>query len=145
MKILVIGGTRYMGRMVVEELLERRDEVTIFSRGQTRPGWWEHVSHVEGDRTDPASFREGLGGKTFDAVIDTQAFEKAHVQMACETFEGRAGRYLVVSTGSVYLDGKLDFATHCPFRESDVDWLNLDYTYPEGEDPYGVGKRHCEK
>ena len=51
----------------------------------------------------------------------------------------------MVSTGSVYGGGKLDFSTHCPFKESDVDWASLDYTYPEGEDPYGVGKRHCEK
>ncbi len=145
MKILVIGGTRYMGRLVVEELLDRGDEVTVFSRGKTRPTWWDRVNHIAGDRTDPVSFREGLGGQTFDAVIDTQAFEKSHVELASEIFEGRVGRYLVVSTGSVYLDGKLDFATHCPFRESDVNWSNLDYTYPEGEDPYGVGKRHCEK
>ena len=51
----------------------------------------------------------------------------------------------MVSTGSVYLDCKLDTANHCPFEESDVSWDSLDYTYPKGEDPYGVGKRHCEK
>lgn len=145
MKILVIGGTRYMGRIAVQLLLDRGDEVTVFSRGNTRPALWDRITHVAGDRTDPGSFKSSLRGKAFDAVLDMQAFRKEHVETAVETFRGNVGRYLMVSTGSIYLDGKLDFATHCPFKESDVDWADLDYTYPEGEDPYGVGKRHCEK
>ena len=145
MHILVIGGTRYMGRTAVRELLERGDRVTVFSRGNTQPEWWDEVEHIAGDRTDEDTFREALEGKAFDAVLDMQAFRKEHVETAAATFEGHVGRYLLVSTGSVYLDGKLDFVTHCPFKETDVDWSDLDYTYPEGEDPYGVGKRHCEK
>lgn len=145
MDILVIGGTRYMGRLVVQLLLDRGDHVTVFSRGNTRPAWWDRITHIAGDRTDPGSFKSSLQGKAFDAVLDMQAFRKEHVEQAVETFRGNVGRYLMVSTGSVYLDGKLDFATHCPFKESDVDWADLDYSYPEGEDPYGVGKRHCEK
>jgi len=45
----------------------------------------------------------------------------------------------------VYIRDLVDYATQCPFRESDVDWSSIDYGYPEGQDPYGVGKRHCEK
>jgi nucleoside-diphosphate-sugar epimerase len=145
LNILVIGGTRYMGRIAVQLLLDRGDNVSVFSRGNTQPDWWSRVTHISGDRTDEASFQASLKGKTFDAVLDMQAFRKEHVEQAVETLWGNVGRYLLVSTGSVYLDGKLDFSTHCPFKESDVDWTDLDYTYPEGEDPYGVGKRHCEK
>ncbi len=145
MDILIIGGTRYMGRIAVQKLLERGDRVTVFSRGNTRPEWWGQVDHILGDRQDRPDFNAKLRTKSFDAVIDTQAFRKEDVESAEETFRGRIGRYLMVSTGSVYLDGKLDFATHCPFKESDVSWSALDYTYPQGEDPYGVGKRHCEK
>ncbi|MCZ6675818.1 MAG: NAD-dependent epimerase/dehydratase family protein [Candidatus Poribacteria bacterium] len=145
MKILIIGGTRYMGRIAVQRLLDRGDRVTVFSRGNTQPDWWNQVEHIQGDRGDLSDFRAKLKGKSFDAVIDTQAFRKEDVESAVETFAGNVGRYLMVSTGSVYLDGKLDFFTHCPFKESDVNWATLDYTYPEGEDPYGVGKRHCEK
>ena len=145
MKILLIGGTRYMGRIAVKRLLERGDRVTVFSRGNRKPEWWDRVDHIIGDRTDWTDFRTKLKGQQFDAVMDTQAFRKEDVESASETLHGNVGRYLMVSTGSVYLDGKLDFSVHCPFKESDVHWASLDYTYPEGEDPYGVGKRHCEK
>ena len=145
MDILIIGGTRYMGRIVVEQLLERGDSVTLFSRGNTRPSWWDQITHIEGDREDRQDFSVKLKGKSFDAILDTQAFRKEDVESAAEVFRGNIGRYVMVSTGSVFLDGKLDFSTHCPFKESDVDWADLDYTYPDGEDAYGVGKRHCEK
>ena len=145
MDILIIGGTRYMGRIAVQKLLDAGDTISIFSRGNTRPDWWPQITHIQGDRTDPVDFQAKLSGKSFDAVLDMQAFKKEHVESAIQTFDGHIARYLMVSTGSVYLDNKLDFFTHCPFKESDVDWTDLDYTYPKGEDPYGVGKRHCEK
>ncbi|MDA0746749.1 MAG: NAD-dependent epimerase/dehydratase family protein [bacterium] len=145
MHILIIGGTKYMGRLVVQKLLERGDRVTLFSRGNTRPEWWDQITHIQGDRTDRKDFQQKLKNKSFDAVIDTQAFCKEDVESTESALRGRTDRYLFVSTGSVYMDGKLDFFTHCPFKESDVEWSSLDYTYPEGELAYGVGKRHCEK
>ncbi len=54
MNILVIGGTRYMGRIMVQRLLEQGDEITVFSRGISRPMWWDHVQHIQGDRDDQA-------------------------------------------------------------------------------------------
>lgn len=145
MEILVIGGTRYMGRLAVDQLLDRGDRVTVFSRGHTRPAWWDRVDHILGDRKQHRDFVASLQGRTFDGVIDTQAFRMEDVEAAAQALAGNVGRYLVVSTGSVYLDGKLDYANRCPYLEADVDWADLDYTYPQGEDPYGVGKRHCEK
>ena len=145
MHVLVIGGTRYMGRIAVGCLLERGDRVAVFSRGNARPDWWERIEHIAGDREDRADFAAKLQGRTFDAVLDMRAFRRQHVETACDVLRGHVGRYLMVSTGSVYFDGKLDFANRCPYREADVDWSGLDYTYPEGEDSYGVGKRHCEK
>ena len=145
MNILVIGGTGYMGKIMVERLLDRGDRVTVFSRGTIRPGWWSRVSHIPGDRNDAADFNAKLKALSFDAVVDTQAYRWEDVQSAVETLRGNVGRYLLVSTSSVYLDGKVDFFRHCPYDESAVEWSTLEYTYPEGEDPYAVGKRHCEK
>ncbi len=143
--ILVIGGTGYIGKIMVERLLERGDRVSIFSRGNAKPHWWDRIEHIQGDRAEHAEFEAKLKGKSFDAVIDTQAYRKEDVESAEAAFLGNVGRYLMVSTGSVYLDGKVDFSNRCPYNESDVDWRSLEYIYPQGEDPYAVGKRHCEK
>ena len=145
MDILTIGGTGYMGKTVVQLLLDRGDRVTVFSRGSSRPNWWDQVQHIQGDREDRPDFMAKLKGRVFDAVIDSQAYRKEDVESAVETFRGNIGRYLLVSTGSVYLEGTVDFLNHCPYNESDVDWTDLEYTYPQGQDPYAVGKRHCEK
>ncbi len=145
LRVLIIGGTGYMGKITVEGLLERGDDVTVFSRGANRPPWWDRVRHIQGDRQEYAEFKEKLRGKLFDVAIDTQAYEKEDVVNAVEAFRGSVGRYLVVSTGSVYLEGAVDFSSRCPYNEWDVDWSSLDYAYPPGQDPYAVGKRHCEK
>ena len=106
MDVLIIGGTRYMGRIVVQRLLERGDKVTIFSRGTTQPEWWHQIEHIQGDREDRADFAAKLKGKSFDAVIDTQAYRKEDVESAIGAFDGNVGHYVIVSTGSVYLEGR---------------------------------------
>lgn len=145
MEVLIIGGTGYMGRITTQLLLDRGDNVTIFSRGTSKPEWWDQVKHIPGDRDDRDDFVAKLKGHQFDAVIDTQAYKKEDVESAAATFRGNIGRYLMVSTGSVYLEGTVDFFNRCPYSESDVDWSSIDYSYPSGEDSYAVGKRHCEK
>ena len=145
MDILVIGGTGYMGKIMVELLLGRGERVTVFSRGTTRPEWWDRISHISGDRNDPGDFRDKLTGLKFDAVVDTQAYRWEHVRSAVQTFQGNVGRYLLISTSSVYLEGMVDFTRYWPYDESVVDWSTIGYSYPEGVDPYAVGKRHCEK
>jgi 2'-hydroxyisoflavone reductase len=145
LNILMIGGTRYMGKIMVEMLLERGDQVTVFSRGVSQPEWWDQVSHIQGDRNDQLDFRSKLGGKSFDAVVDTQAYQKEDVECTVNAIHGNVDRYLLLSTSSVYLEGMVDFRDHCPYDESVVDWNSLEYDYPPGADPYAVGKRHCEK
>src|SRR5881296_1018807 len=113
MRVLIIGGTRYMGRLAVEQLLERGDDVTVFTRGNVHPVWWDRVRHIAGDRTDRPDFHAKLKGRSFDAVIDTRAFRKEDVESAHETFHGTCGRYLMVSTGSVYMRDLVDYATQC--------------------------------
>ncbi len=71
MNVLVIGGTGYMGKILVQLLLDRGDRVTVFTRGTTRPEWWDRIEHVQGDRNDYPGFKAKLKGKPFDAVIDT--------------------------------------------------------------------------
>ncbi|MEU4200664.1 NAD-dependent epimerase/dehydratase family protein [Streptomyces sp. NPDC045470] len=99
MKLLILGGTEFVGRAVTEAALARGWQVTVFHRGQHEapPG----ASVVRGDRTDPATLT-ALADGTWDAVVDTWAWAPTAVRDAARLLAGRAGRYVYVSTGSVY-------------------------------------------
>ena len=73
-------------------------------------------------------FKAKLKGKAFDAVIDTQALVREHVESAVTALEGNLGRYLFVSTGSEYFEIGFDFFKHCPFKETDLGWSIIGYS-----------------
>jgi 2'-hydroxyisoflavone reductase len=101
MKLLVIGGTRHVGRSVVEVALARGDDVTALNRGLTRdpaPG----VRTLTADRTDPAALREALSGGEWDAVIDTWSLAPRVVRDSCALLADQVGHYGYVSSRSVY-------------------------------------------
>jgi len=116
MDILVIGGTSFLGKVIVELLLETGHQVTIFTRGNKRPEFWDRVEHITGDRTDRDSFRQKLSRRTFDIVIDNIAYNAEDVQTTLKTLGGSVGRYMLTSTGAVYLSGTLTM----PISEDDV-------------------------
>ena len=68
MRILILGGTIFVGRALVEEALKRGHEVTLFNRGKRNPGLFPQVENIIGDRTEDLS---PLAGRTWDAIIDT--------------------------------------------------------------------------
>ncbi len=101
MKLLVLGGTRFLGRHVVAAALARGDQVTIFHRGRTEPALFPECEHVLGDRdTDLAR----LDGRSWDAVVDTCGFVPRVVDLAVRTLGPRIGHYVFVSSISVYRD-----------------------------------------
>ncbi|HEX8696347.1 MAG TPA: NAD-dependent epimerase/dehydratase family protein [Longimicrobium sp.] len=99
MRLLVLGGTRFIGRHLVEMALARGDEVTLFNRGKTDPRAFPGVEHVAGDRAEGLG---QLGARTFDAVIDTSGYVPAWVRRSVEATAATAGHYVFVSTISVY-------------------------------------------
>lgn len=101
MRLLVLGGTRFVGRALVEEALARGHEVTALHRGVTGrlPGT---VDARTADRTDPAALRAALAGDRWDAVVDTWAQAPRVVAAAVEALADRAGQYAYVSSRSVY-------------------------------------------
>ncbi len=135
MKILVIGGTKFFGLRIVEKLLDRGDDVTVYSRGRSRPAVLEHVTHIQGDRDDREGFERALGSLEFDAVIDNIAFTEDHGRSAYGLLRGRTGQYLVCSSVSVYKD----VPRYRVLYEEEVD-----LTKRVGE-PYGDGKRALEQ
>lgn len=101
MRLLVLGGTEFVGRAVVEAALGRGWEVTVFHRGRHQPP--PGVRSLHGDRTAPdglAALAADAG--SWDAVIDTWSAEPRAVLAAARLLRGRAGRYAYVSSRSVY-------------------------------------------
>ena len=102
MKILVLGGTLFVGRHVVEAAVARGHEVTLFNRGRTGPDLFPGVETLHGDRDagDLDSLRRG----TWDAVVDTSARLPRWVRDAAAVLGDSVGHYTFVSSGSVYAD-----------------------------------------
>lgn len=138
MNILLLGGTRFVGRHIAEALQGRSHAVTLFNRG-SHPDVHADLRQIHGDRKSGFS---QLDGMTWDAVVDTSAYTPDVVELSARYFEPYVKRYLFVSTISVYDDSK----TSGPDEDAPV--LEL----PEGADPtafdvqyYGALKILCER
>src|SRR6478736_9814683 len=98
MRILVLGGTQFLGRHVVDVAVEHGHDVTLFNRGQTRPELFPGVEKLRGDRDGDLG---ALGGRSFDAVVDTSGYVPRIVRRTIAAL-GDAGHYTFVSSISVY-------------------------------------------
>ena len=97
MKLLVLGGTRFLGRAAVEAALERGHDVTLFNRGQTNPGLFPQVEKLVGDRAvDP------IPSGRWDALVDTSGQLPGVVRASAATLRGSVQCYLFVSSISAY-------------------------------------------
>lgn len=103
MKLLVLGGTRFLGRHLVDAALARGDEVTIFTRGRLPAPWQHRVAALTGDR-DPrvAPGLAALEGGTWDAVVDCSGYVPRVVEAGARLLASRVARYVFVSSMSVY-------------------------------------------
>lgn len=109
MKLLVIGGTRFVGRHTVEQAVERGHEVTVFHRGGSEPGdGFSDVEHVHGDRDGDLSL---LKGRTWDAALDTCGYVPRVVRQSARLPGIAAGHYTFISSLSVYPDDVASGAT----------------------------------
>jgi len=130
MRLLVIGGTVFLGRAVAEAALARGHEVTLFHRGVHGADLFPEAEHLLGDRTRDLS---PLEGREWGAVIDTCGFEPEHVGAAARLLAGAAGHYGFVSSGSAYRD----------WPDAAVDEASA--LHEGGEREYGPLKAACER
>jgi nucleoside-diphosphate-sugar epimerase len=100
MKVLVMGGTRFMGLAVVQELLRRDHDVTLFNRGTRAVPWTDRVRALQGDRNDAAAM-EQLRRLSFDGVIDLSAYTQAQTEKLLAVLPD-VPRVVHCSTGAVY-------------------------------------------
>ena len=100
MRVLVLGGTHFLGRHVVETLLERGHHATLFHRGETGADLFPDVERVLGDRT--RDLDRLPSGARWDAVVDTSAYVPGTVAASAGALRDRAGQYVFVSSVSVF-------------------------------------------
>ncbi|MEU1735701.1 NAD-dependent epimerase/dehydratase family protein [Streptosporangium sp. NPDC020145] len=141
MRLLILGGTKFLGRVLVEQALRRGHEVTTFNRGRSGddvPG----ATMIRGDRTNPQDLMALADAGPWDAVIDPSGMTPAMVEDTTRALADVVGWYVFVSTVNVYKGWPTTPLTDAsPLRK---------YTSegPEGEsgpDAYGREKVGCEQ
>jgi 2'-hydroxyisoflavone reductase len=101
MKILILGGTRFAGRNLVEVALAQGHEITLFNRGKTNPDLFPTVEHLRGDRDGDLASTEG---RQWDVVVDTCGYVPRIVQQSARLLADNVQQYIFISTLNVYAD-----------------------------------------
>ena len=135
MRLLVLGGTKFLGRATVDAALVRGHEVTLFNRGKTNPELFRDVEKIRGDRTQDLS---ALEAREWDAVLDMATFLPRVVRLSVDALQGRIGRYVYVSSISAYRDFTVPPVEDAPVAE-------LEDPESESLDDYGALKGACER
>jgi len=139
MNILILGGTSFFGKLLVNRLVEEGNQVGIMTRGNSQPQdirpHWKFV----GDRYEEQDLSTVAGKQAWDVVIDNLATNRESVEIALKAFKG-VGRYLLTSTISVYsfsregyrvplLEDQVDHSFHPPSEEG----TNIHWKYARGK------------
>ena len=140
MRLLILGGTMFLGRHLTEAALARGHTVTLFNRGRHNPDLFPEVEKLQGDRTEENGL-DALKGGRWDAVIDTCGYVPRHVRRSAELLADATDHYTFISSISVYKDfEKLGI-------DEDADLADL--SDPAAEevtgDTYGPLKALCER
>ena len=115
MKILIIGGTKFLGRHLTVAALKNNHEVTLFNRGKFSLEEFENVEQIQGDRN---SDLEKLAGRRWDVCIDTCGYLPQSVKLSAEFMRDSIGQYVFVSSISAYSNfGKANFDETAPLAE----------------------------
>jgi UDP-glucose 4-epimerase len=113
MKILIMGGTRFVGVSLTKLLVSQGHEVVLCNRGN-RPAPVPHVSVILADRTDPVQLQTALQGQQFDVIFDNNGRELQDSQPLIDRFCGEIRNYIYMSSAGVYLE-----STQLPHYEGD--------------------------
>src|SRR6266550_6784743 len=101
MKILILGGTRFVGRHLVTAALARNHEITLFNRGKHSSAALSSVETIYGDRNSDLA---KLQGRRWDAVVDTSGYLPRSVRASAEILSHSVDAYVFISSLSVYAD-----------------------------------------
>lgn len=139
MRVLILGGTKFLGRHLVLAALARKHEVTLFNRGQSNPELFPEVEKLRGNRDGDL---QALEGREWDAAIDLCGFVSRQVQASVRQLAGSVDHYTFISSISVYRD----------FSEPGLDESAALEQHPAGVGEaadnaatYGARKALCER
>ncbi|GGS04985.1 NAD-dependent epimerase/dehydratase family protein [Deinococcus sedimenti] len=113
MDILILGGTQFVGRHIVMAFLASGHRVSILTRGRTADELPANVERLRGDRGEAGGL-DALAGRSWDACVDVSGYLPSAVRASAEALRGRVGRYVFISTASVYAE-----PDRHPVREDD--------------------------
>lgn len=140
MNVLVLGGTVFLGRHVVAALLARGHVPTLFNRGRSAPDAFPGVEQLRGDRSAGAEGLAALAGQRWDAVVDCCGYVPRVVGASTARLRDAVGRYVFISTISVYRDfSRPGIDEDAPVAELD------DPTTEDVPAHYGALKAACER
>ncbi|WP_375766807.1 SDR family oxidoreductase [Archangium gephyra] len=142
-KILVLGGTGFLGPAFVTAAQARGHSLTLFNRGKTRPELFPDVEKLHGDR-DPTKGEglKALEGRSFDAVLDTSGYYPRIVEASASLLAPNAGQYIFISSVSAYAKNDTpnadEDAAMATLADPNVETMGKNY------ENYGGLKRACE-
>ncbi|MEH2060399.1 MAG: NAD-dependent epimerase/dehydratase family protein [Nostoc sp.] len=103
MRILIMGGTRFIGVYLTQLLVEQGHEVVLFNRGNRPAPSLQGVGQIIGDRTDATQLKAKLSQEEFDVIIDNNGRELTDTQPLAEIFQDRVQHFVYMSSAGVYL------------------------------------------
>jgi nucleoside-diphosphate-sugar epimerase len=127
--VLVIGGTRFIGKLLVQRLVRAGHRVTIATRGYAPDPFGDRIERIRVDRRNELAMRKAFAHAAYDIVFDQMCYNPLDAAIAVRTFAGKVGRYVMTSTIDAYR--VLGFGD-APLRESDlaVEAQSIDTRYP---------------
>lgn len=101
MRVLIMGGTRFIGVYLTKVLVEQGHEVVLFNRGN-KPAPIEGIQQIHGDRTSAEELKKALSQEQFEAIFDNNGRELSDTQPLAEMFRGRVQHFVYMSSAGVY-------------------------------------------
>lgn len=138
MNILILGGTRLFGKVLVRNLIERGHNVTIATRGLTQDSYGDLVTRIIIDRENKKSIEKALEGKYFDIIYDNLCYSPNSARDLCDVIEDKTDRYIIISSSAVYKFNK-------NIKEEELNPYIYKVIYGDRNDfSYAEGKRLSE-
>ncbi len=138
MRALVIGGSRFFGKRLVQNLLKEGHSVYVYNRGSEKLKFDGDLTELKGDRTNKQEFKNQIRNLHWDIVFDQVCFDYQSALEACEIFSDKTSRYIFTSSQSVYGPGE-------DIKEESFDPQNYSFEKKETMDSnYGEAKRQAE-